>query len=705
MSTTVVSLARVIELLDRTTRHHHHHQQYEQLLQQQDQQYHHVQGDCSENVLAVDILAVVVNLSISQARQRPSLPPPPSSSSQPSAATPFLPPPRELPPSADIWISDPSISESDVSVRVTLTGSSEVTKVTDLRVSVGDVLLFKRLSLPRDDNRADIIAFLASNTVSSDSRVRGRKRPRRILLTNPRDEPDPNFAWFRLGHVDSNGLWNGEDHGKGKAQGQGGRIARELVPNLTDSIANLVDWFQRRQSSRHGGTGSETRAMMVPSPSSSGNAQRQHLDVASWEATDRSPVPQPVPPLPSRPYENSRTAAAAAAEALLPSGQSESQRRSLRHIYRSPIGVMSNIIVRVVGYDSQTIETKEYAPTTILPSVNVGYATLSDGSGINLSLLDQNGHYSELLEQAASTGKVLVFTNVTSREQSHTILSRPPSSSSSASKVVCLVPTNSTVAFLVSSEQVAALGSEQNQNQVGVLGPATTAVTSSASATNTSTGKQPSVVPSSSFESAIINTLGNEMTLLSSIQDIWICGTTSLLNLFGVLDVADDSTTVDNNSGDKTTQLLDAILSTGEDGNCNEESYSWAHISLRACVAWGQEKGDGIFIGPEMLKRLCGDVEPKDMRRAVALGASTKKLKASHGDETTKKRSDIEEEEEGRLRLRTNVYKLIRSAVRERILFRWTLDLGSQPVEVTKVILPVATTKPFTTATATTSSK
>lgn len=401
----------------------------------------------------VDILGVVLNHSILQS--------PPASSSASF-------------PKAEIWISDFSIS--DMSARVTLYGSTEIVRVAEQQIKVGDVLRFNRVSLNKNNSASDSFQFVLH------------------------DDPEPGFDWFRLGHIDSrNGTWDHQDE-----------TTRRIPDNMITSnlrIVEVVEWFRKNRTGHFQNDGGIT-------------------------------------PLPCK-------------------------RRSLSEIQAS-VGLLSNITVRVTHYDFQIslqspagARKRRRGSTT--PQSTIGFATVTDGSGVIMSLVDPGNRFASTIRTAKETGRLVMLTNISSKSQND-IQGRL-----SALDEVVLVPTKATATFLLPTTE----SSYTNNGNGGSLTPL------EATATQTPDSKK------------------KQTTLLSRILGLSIGGVSlkSTIRTF-----------------ESPAQFLGTVLTP--DGDYRSATLyldSWNNISM------GRDD-NGIIAGPNVVKTLCGGVEAAELIRDESLG-------------------------------------------------------------------------------------
>jgi hypothetical protein len=394
------------------------------------------------NTTPVDILAVIVNYSILQ--------------SPPAAASSFV-------PKAELWISDQSVS-TDISARITLSGSMEIARVAEEQIATGDVVRFNRVSLSKNRTKSSV---------------------RFLFLWN---DPEPGIRWFRLGHIDSTAAWINEEDAR--------RIPEGMV-TPENRLSELVQWFQKRR-----------------------NGQSHSSSLA----------PLPV------------------------------QRRSLDEI-QSSTGLLSNVSVRVTHCDYQRLP--QSSPTNnkrrrggIASPSSIGYATLTDGSGVTMPLVDPGNRFDATLRTAKDTGRLLMLTNLSSKSRNDVHGRTLPLDE------VVLVPTRSTVAVLLSTA-----------NSIG---------------TNGETFSLPE--PSETMSPR------SEITLLSSILDISING----------------ASLRDSRSLESPGSFLETILSS--DGG-----YRSAALHLGCSLSIGQP-GDAIHADSRVVKTLCGGIEAGELMKDELLG-------------------------------------------------------------------------------------
>jgi hypothetical protein len=405
----------------------------------------------------VDVMGIVVNYSIIQS--------PPVASSLSS-------------PKAEIWITDPSVS-SGVSARVTLHGSTEVARVADEKLAVGDVVRFNRLSLNKNHSR-DSFQFLHSWS-----------------------DPEPGFGWFRLGHIASDGTWISQ------------AATRRIPDNMTTSeirISELTRWFQ------------------------GGNTPH---------STSLSPLP--------------------------------CTRRSLSEI-QSCVGLLSHVAVRVTHFDCQVapqspVVGKRKRSSPMKQSL-IGYATVSDDSGVFMSLVDPGSRFGSTLRTALDTGKYLMLTNLSSRNQND-IHGRP-----FALEEVVLLPTRSTTAVVLSNHKLIGNGE----------------ASSSPDATQTQ----------------VVNSRKSQVTLVSSLLDISI-GAVSLRSRY--LELPTPAT------------LLATILTTA-----GEYSSATLHLESTSSISIGQPE-NVFYAGSKVVMSLCGGVEARELMGDEALSQHASQLVRSILDE------------------------------------------------------------------------
>jgi hypothetical protein len=114
----------------------------------------------------------------------------------------------------DVWISDASVA-SDVRVRVTLYGSTEVARVVQAQVAVGDILRFNKISL---------------NKINSEQFVE---------FAYPREGAGPGSEWFRLARIDVDHVWINEVSTH--------RVPEDMVTS-DDRLNQLVQWSQKNRN-------------------------------------------------------------------------------------------------------------------------------------------------------------------------------------------------------------------------------------------------------------------------------------------------------------------------------------------------------------------------------------------------------------------------------------------------------------------------
>lgn len=130
------------------------------------------------------------------------------------------------------------------------------------------------------------------------------------------------------------------------------------------------------------------------------------------------------------------------------------KRRSLGEIQAS-VGILSNITVVVKSHESQIssprgmkrgIKKRRRPPA--VTQATIGYARVADASApdVILTLVDLENKFSKILRLANSSGRLLMLTNVSSRKNSDVQVQN------SALDEVVLVPTNASVALLISNE-------------------------------------------------------------------------------------------------------------------------------------------------------------------------------------------------------------------------------------------------------------
>jgi hypothetical protein len=398
----------------------------------------------NNNTAPVDILAIIVNHSILQ--------------SPPAAASSFV-------PKAELWISDQSVP-SDITARITLSGSMEIARVAEEQIATGDVVRFNRVSLSKNSTKSSV---------------------RFLFLWN---DPEPGIRWFRLGHIDSTAAWISEEDT---------RRTPESMVTPENRISELVQWFQKCRNE---------------------NGQSHSSSLA----------PLPV------------------------------QRRSLNEI-QSSTGLLSNVTVRVTHCDYQRLpqssstNNKRKRGGIASPS-SIGYATLTDGSGVTIPLVDPGNRFESNLRTAKDTGRLLMLTNLLSKSRNDVHGRTLPLDE------VVLVPTRSTVAVLLS-----------NINSIG---------------TNGETFSLPE--PSETISPR------SEITLLSSILDMSING----------------ASLRDSRSLESTRSFLETILlSDGE--------YRSATLHLECSLSIGQ-LGDTIHADSRVVKTLCGGIEAGELMKDESLG-------------------------------------------------------------------------------------
>ena len=134
-------------------------------------------------------------------------------------------------PRAEIWITDQSVgnnsNQSILSVRVTLSGSAEISRIMEEQITQGDIVRFNRVSLHRSD--ANNAQFLHSWK-----------------------DPEAGMKWFRLGHVDRLGSFANTSGERGSSSSR--RIPSEMSTS-PDRLENLAHWFSLYRAAGNGENG------------------------------------------------------------------------------------------------------------------------------------------------------------------------------------------------------------------------------------------------------------------------------------------------------------------------------------------------------------------------------------------------------------------------------------------------------------------
>jgi hypothetical protein len=128
-------------------------------------------------------------------------------------------------PRAEIWIVDEtaaSISSQrnkknsqNLSIRVTLSGSSEVARILDEQITEGDILRFNRVSLLQKYDDAN----------------------NNFQFSHSWKDPEAGVQWFRLGHVDRQGIFVTSNH----------RIPNEMS-TPSQRLEELARWYATYQA-------------------------------------------------------------------------------------------------------------------------------------------------------------------------------------------------------------------------------------------------------------------------------------------------------------------------------------------------------------------------------------------------------------------------------------------------------------------------
>lgn len=371
---------------------------------------------------------------------------------------------------AKLWIADESIS-SQVSVCVILYGSTEVSRVTEEQISIGDVIRFNNLSLHKATDHDDNDFQLVYSTI----------------------DPEPGLRWFCFGSLLAGDRCIKHDQS----------VDQKRIPD------NMLTAPQRIQ------------------------------DLKTWFCNSRNKIfLSTLSPIPCKKRLLSETQAS--------------------------LGLLSNLGVNVLHHECQQTKILETPPSnskkrkfaSSISHASIGFATVTDSSGVKMSLIDLNNRFSDTLREAKDTGRVLLLTNISSTKQSDIQCIQ---GKNCAFDEVILVPTRATVALLLSNEE-----SQSSQNLVSYSLP------------NDATQTQ---LPG-------FNSDNQESTLVSSILDISING--KLLH--------------ETKCMDSPTSFLKGMIRDG--------SYVEVTLHLESFAEGGNHL---VFAKPSILQTLCGGLEAKEL--------------------------------------------------------------------------------------------
>ena len=490
-------------------------------------------------------------------------------------------------PRAEIYISDHSVSRN-TTVKVSLHGSSEVTRTIEEQIVPGDVIRFNGLRLGPQHNPK-----YALRDGGYDALVHFEKT---------RDDPEPGYSWYRLGRL------------------------RTIDDEIVSRRATFGDDQRHKQNF----------------PNEMATSDQRIQDLITWfpgyllrDDTSFAPIPAG-----AETVLNASTAESARSLSPLPC-----RRRSLAEI-QSSSGMLSNILVFVTHCDSQVLpqstnpkkRPRASRGGTSHPRQILGFATVTDHSGVIMSLFDQGNRFGSLFQQALERKAPLLLTNVQSKKQCD-IDGRPI-----VSDEIVLWPTRTTAGSILSSE-------DSNSKFSGLAD--WSGDDDKVSATQQTQNQL-------AFHNAKEGISGRYMTIKSSIIGIAVNGRN-----------------IDQHLARWTPDTLKINL-TDTDGL----NFAPATIRLAALDGKGGAHEQVLAKG-SIVESLCGGITPSEWSKASLTSHSTNLFP---GGGTLSK--TVRSEGQQICTLGNHALRLFRALVHEKIQLRWTIDLDTEPLEVVRVTLP-----------------
>jgi hypothetical protein len=490
-------------------------------------------------------------------------------------------------PRADIYISDHSVSRN-TTVKVSLHGLSEVTRTVEEQIVPGDVIRFNGLRLGPQHNPQ-----YALRNSGYDALVHFEKT---------RDDPEPGYSWYRLGRIR---IVNEEVFPRRAILGNDQRHKQNFPREMATSdqrIQDLVTWFP---------------------------------GYLLGDDTSFAPIP-----VGGETVLNSSTTESARSLSPLPC-----RRRSLAEI-QSSSGMLSNILVHVTHCDSQVLPRSTTNPKkrprasgsgTSHPRQILGFATVTDHSGVIMSLFDQGNRFGSIFQEALERKVLLSLTNVQSKKQCD-IDGRPL-----ASDEIVLWPTRTTAGSFLSSE-------ETNSKFTGL--------------TDLPDDNKVSATQQTQNQLAFHNTKegisGRYMTIKSSIIGITVNGRN-----------------IDKNLGRWTPETLKTNLTA-------TDSMNFEPAIIRLTALDGQEGAEeGVLAQGSIVESLCGGITPSEWSNESLARHSANMLP---GRGTALKA--VRAESQQICTMGYHALQLLCALVHEKIQLCWTIDMDTDPHEVVRVTLP-----------------
>lgn len=558
----------------------------------------------------VDVVAVVSGIATLQS--------PPASS---ATATPRV----------DLRIADQSIPNY-MTAKVSLYGSQEAARISEEQIAPGDIVRFNRIGLSRR-HRPQAIEQIARNTEGFTVRSKsGPPDENTIHFEHSADDPEPGWRWYKLGRIRTT-VYGDDQHDHQERISIAGRKAflcedERQSRNFPDEMATaetriqeLIAWFVSR-----------------------GQDDGANNSLGAEGANNRTA--RSLSPLPCK-------------------------RRSLAEIQASS-GLLSNIHVQVTHCDSQVLppcsstsspaaKKQRSGAVKSLPQQQqvIGFATVTDNSGVVLSLVDPGSRFGSVFQAAQNQGKILMMSNILSKKQSD-IYGRPL-----VSEEVVLWPTRKTAASILSSS------SSDGDEKVPMTGAQQGKIPSR-------TSKEDQCVKSPNTNKMIRSrSHGGKMEEANSETQLTQrhptfhneTSTNYVLVESRLVDILVNETSLRQCINRTPHSLKEHVLSA------DDKDYLPAVLHLEPIEGlFGVEKGkkmDRFLAGTSVIHALCGGVTPSEWNINNGSddggGATTKSSTAVGGG---------------------NVLRLLHALFDEGIALQWTIDVGHDPPRVIKVSLP-----------------
>ena len=623
-------------------------------------------------------------------------------------------------PRVDLRIIDPSIPSSNVVAKVTLQGSMDVARIADEQISPGDIIRFNRLRLGRHHHPQD---SHDNNNDHDQERGGGAGGSNNTLLhfEVSLDDPEPGFRWFKLGRIRimSSGPDDDADYGFGDRSNHvhvvfsgGGtdnhrsrrailsddrRGARNFPQEMVTSdsrIGELLDWYAKRGLTGHGST---------PATSS---VRGSSAAVASLEQ-ERSQRPSPL------------TTTFGVDHNVRSLSPLPCKRRSLAEIQASS-GLLSNLVVRITHYDSQVIPLQSSATTSSVSGVSpkhvrqrqvIGFASVTDSSGVVMSFVDPGDRYGSFLRAGAEDPrKIIMMTNVMSKKQSE-IFGRPL-----VSEEVVLWPTKQTSVSMLdqaSSDERSDGFTDDPRMARGIGGDdrdrrralpeswsgATAAFSDRSTRTRRARGDEGNAavmlgredVETQHQQTQDINALDHDLiSMESSIDDIFLDGLSLRQCLMDWSPVDLQGNMVTSDGQEYRSVMIQLASKSGRRNTTSHDNLSLSSSSVLLHVA-----------GSSVVQALCGGIPPTEWKVDTPRGEQDQTLDHDNDDERgTSSVADKNDHLGGGLRtsvtstsdecptsLGWNVLRLLRALLFEDVALTWRIDVHHDPPRVDCVFL------------------